>query len=362
MKRISSFIVFFSICSYLVNAQINYAVSAIPPALLKDAHVVKRMEDIRYEIRSLHNIIYSYKYAYTILNEAGQKHADLVVGYDKMHKVNNIEGALYDAMGNQIKKVKGKEINDYSAVSDISLYDDNRMKVHDFNYKSFPYTVVYEVELEYSSTFSIPSWRPQSSENMAVEQSAYTFVCPEEYALRYKAFSFKSEPVSKAEKGIKGSKWEVKNLPAVSRPFASPNWNEITPTIYFAPSDFEIDGYKGNASSWMEFGKFQLHLNEGRDKLPPAIQQKVIELTKDLSNDEEKIKRLYEYMQQNTRYISVQLGIGGLQPFEASYVAQKGYGDCKALSNYMYSLLKAIGVRSYYSWIQGGRDLDDRHM
>src|SRR5690242_8590338 len=61
-------------------------------------------------------------------------------------------------------------------------------------------------------------------------------------------------------------------------------------------------------------------------------------------------------MQKNTRYISIQLGVGGWQPFDATEVAKKLYGDCKAFSNYMFSLLKEAGIRSDYTLIRAGDD------
>ncbi|MEO0584187.1 MAG: transglutaminase domain-containing protein, partial [Bacteroidota bacterium] len=83
---------------------------------------------------------------------------------------------------------------------------------------------------------------------------------------------------------------------------------------------------------------------------------KVHELTDPLDDPFEKIDVLYRYMQDNTRYVSIQLGIGGFQTFEASYVFEKGYGDCKALSNYMKSMLKEIGIKSHHVIIGAGKD------
>src|SRR5215216_709714 len=91
---------FFLLASLISSAQLKYPASAIPAALLKDANVVKRMEDVRFEIRNLNDAVYTRKFALTILNEAGQRYAGFEVGYDKLHKVSNIEGALYDAAGN----------------------------------------------------------------------------------------------------------------------------------------------------------------------------------------------------------------------------------------------------------------------
>lgn len=54
------------------------------------------------------------------------------------------------------------------------------------------------------------------------------------------------------------------------------------------------------------------------------------------------------------RYVSIQLGIGGYKPFAASFVDDKKYGDCKALSNYMRSLLDVVGIKAYCALIRAG--------
>jgi hypothetical protein len=59
-------------------------------------------------------------------------------------------------------------------------------------------------------------------------------------------------------------------------------------------------------------------------------------------------------MQQKTRYVSIQLGIGGFQPMLASEVDKLGYGDCKALSNYMKALLKVVDINAVYTLIGNG--------
>jgi hypothetical protein len=69
-------------------------------------------------------------------------------------------------------------------------------------------------------------------------------------------------------------------------------------------------------------------------------------LVKDAATGREKAAILYNYLQNNMRYVSIQLGIGGWRPFTASFVDEKKYGDCKALSNYMKSALDAVGIKS----------------
>ncbi len=119
------------------------------------------------------------------------------------------------------------------------------------------------------------------------------------------------------------------------------------------PTDFELQGYSGNMSDWNEYGKFYGSLQKGRDVLPDDLKREVHRLTDNVSDPSKKVAILYDYLQKNTHYVLIQFGIGGLQTYEASYVAKNKYGDCKALSNFMIALLKEAGISGHPVIIYG---------
>ncbi len=340
-----------------VPAQDGYAVSKIPASLLKNADVVKRAESIVFEITEGNKARYRHKVAFTILNEKGDRWSSFAEGYDKLRSIESIEGTLFNASGNKIKSLKKSEIRDVSGSSD-GLADDNRIKWHSFFYRVYPYTVEYEVDIRYKGTMFLPYWIPQEKTDMSVQQSSLTVVTPAGNPLRYKMFNYKGDPLITTDKSDKKYAWEIKELPAVNEEYASPAWHELSTSVYLATENFVLDDYRGSNASWKDFGKFAWDLKKERDALPDEVKQKVHQLTDGITDVKEKISRLYQYMQQNTRYISIQLGIGGWQPYDAKYVAAKKYGDCKALSNYMYSLLKEAGIRSVYTLIRAGDEND----
>jgi hypothetical protein len=179
-------------CFYANAGDIKYSVNAIPDSLKKGANVVKRAEELQFEISNMNEAVFRKKVVYTILNEKGDDKADMVVMYDRLRKITVFDGTLYDANGQQLKKVKNKDIKDYSAVQN-NMLDDNRIKVYDFNYRVYPYTVEYEVEIKFNNTYIFPAWVPLSSEELSVEGSSYTLIVPLNYIVRHKAFNYKGQ-------------------------------------------------------------------------------------------------------------------------------------------------------------------------
>ena len=293
-------------------------------------------------------------YASTILNEAGDKYASFISGYDKFNSISSLSGSLFDEWGKEIKHFKTKDFTDGSAFDGYSLMGDNRTKSADFYCRTYPYTVEFEEEDEKNGILSLGYWMPQENELIAVEYGKLTVIAPADYLFHYRQIRYPGEPVITQSAGKKIYTWELKSVKARSKEPFAPGWDNLVTSVSLAPSNFKIGGYDGNMDSWTNFGLFINKLLEGKNKLPDALRLKVHELTDALTKPEEKIQVLYRFLQQNTRYISVQLGIGGWQPFDANYVYSNRYGDCKALSNYMVAMLNEAGVKSNYVVINAG--------
>lgn len=342
------------ICFSSFAGDIKYPISSIPEELKNGVDVVIREDLMRFRIISKNHAVFYAHEVITIFNENGNERAKRVIGYNKNEKILSFSGYVYDATGKQIKKLKNSEIYDQSAVDESTLFSDNRIKVANLSQASYPYTIEFEYEVEYKYLYSIPGlWL--GSERSSTEKVSYQLIFPADLAPRYKAFKIETSP--KKEKLADGSEsitWTLENVKPLKFESYGPIRSEQTPHIMAAPSKFEYEGYQGDMSTWKDYGVWQLKVNNGRDQLAESTKAKVKELVKGKTTIEEKTKVMYEFLQNKTRYVNIAEGIGGLQPFPASVVDEMGYGDCKALSNYMVTLLKEAGVKAYYTKIYAG--------
>lgn len=335
------------------KAQLPYSIKNIPDSMKADACMVVRDKQTKLTIKNAGTAVLEERYVFTVLNPGGDKYAVFQEHYDKLRKLSDISGRLYNADGLPMRSIKTKDVRDYSNTSESSLADDSRVKVHDFSHRIYPYTVEYESTTAFDGIFSLPSWVPVMDENISVEKSALLVSVPAGYTLRYKLFNL-PEPKKNSNKNQDIFEWSLSAWKAITSESYTPDMREIVPFIFLAPSKFEMQKYSGDMQNWKDFGSFIYQLNKGRDILPENVKQVVHQLADPLPGTAEKVSALYSYFQKNTRYISIQLGIGGWQTFDAGFVASNGYGDCKALSNYMGALLKEAGIKSHYTLVKSG--------
>jgi len=340
----------------LVTAkELKYPVSEIPAILKENAHTVFRIYKQVVEIKSEKSAVVSVTEVRTILNKNGEQDSYFSKTYDPMNKIGNIKGKVYNELGKQIKNLGSEDIIDQSAISGYSLYEDNRVKYIDPKNMTFPFTVEYTYEIDLKQTMFLPAWSHEN-ENTSYENSEFIVKVPVGYTFRYKEFNLPNGVIKSKEEEKEFYTWKLSNLPArKNEPMAS-KYSPNYPLLLLGSNKFEFGDSKGSSQTWKELGIWVTSLNEKKDILPEATRAKMIEITANCKNEYEKVKVIYEYMQQKTRYVSVQVGIGGWQPFDATIVDKYSYGDCKALSNYTRSLLSVVGIKSFYTLVMAGSE------
>lgn len=336
-------------------AQQEYRADLIPKSLRAYASAVVRTQENVVAVKDLDEVSYQVKEAITILNNSGEQYGYVTVFYDKARQIKSLKASLYDAQGHLIRKVGSGEFQDVSAISDFSLFEDDRVKYFKPQVPDLPYTVVYEYELRLKQTLHLPEWRPQRYGDIAVENSTFTFLAKPAFQTRLREQNLPRPRQETTEKDRTKVTWSVQNLAAHKAEPYSPPADTYLPSVEIAPVNFKYEGMPGHITNWQEYGQWMYeNLLKGRDALPPATVSHVTELVKGCATPREKVQKLYEYAQNKNRYISVQIGIGGLQPMPAAEVDRLGYGDCKALTNYTKALLQAAGIASIYTEVYAG--------
>ncbi|WP_312509399.1 DUF3857 domain-containing protein [Chryseobacterium culicis] len=344
----------FSVAS-LYFAQ-SYPASAIPENLKKNANVVIRKDLTTVQINKIDEIKYQCNTVTTVFNKDGNEQAVAYIPYDKARRISNIKVTIYDEAGKKIKSVSKSDFQDIANNSQGVFYSDNRMLIYSYTPAQYPYTVDFSYETNDENTVFIPDFVPFTSVKTSLEEAEFKIINNSGIELRTKIYPSKYNYASVIESGTPNDKtYSYKNVPAIDDAFMIPQPVKILPSVNFALAKFSLAGKQGTLNNWKDFGTWIYNdLLTPVSGSTPAIKAEVASLQLQ-GSVEDKVKKIYQYMQNKSRYIAVSLGIGGWQPMLPDEVQKKGYGDCKGLTNYMRILLTEAGIPSTYCIINSGR-------
>ena len=335
---------------------VAFAVTPDVLALADGAPAVVRLYETEYDVEGPGRATTRVRLATTALAPAGREAAgELRVVHGGFRALKRFDGVIRDASGAVVRRLDRRDAQDQTMGS---LYDDLRMREASLYGDRYPFTVEWTYEVEDRGVLGWPTWRPQP-EGRPVEAASFTLKVPAQTAVRTRPRDVEAPQVRYGERGHDVRVWTFgQRGAATTEPFGPPWWEQL-PELRLGTDRFEIGGAPGRLDSWDGLGRWYGGLARGRQELPPQAHAEVRALLAGAESEVEKARRLYRHLQQTTRYVSVQLGLGGWQPYDAAYVFERRYGDCKALTNYMQALLAFAGIDSDPVLIEAGDDGTD---
>jgi hypothetical protein len=348
MKKIN--LSFFALVCWACSvAQVKpYDVASLPEPLKQNASSVTREEKIVFEVKSISKASLTVHKVVTVLDERGKDELVFQEYTDRFRSLESASIHSFDSKGNALNKYRRNDLSTQTAGE--GLVPDGKVYYLELPPPVYPMTIMIDYAMSFNGLLNYPDYQVQLPEQ-SVENSSFVATVPVELGLRFKAKNTRLEPVIAEDGKFRTYTWTVKNVPALEYEAGTVSNESRYPCILLSPNKFELDGYAGDMSTWQSFGRWYGSLAKGTDNLSSERIKFFQSMVKDETNDREKVKMIYSYLQENCRYVLIALGIGGFKPFEADFVDKKKYGDCKALSNYTQACLNAIGIKSYQALI-----------
>lgn len=158
-------------------------------------------------------------------------------------------------------------------------------------------------------------------------------------------------------------RFQINNQTEVVNEPYSTGYRHVYPYLIIVPKESDSDGKKTkyfetvkDLYQWYREPLLSLNPDE------KVIKEKSDQLTAHCNSDEDRIRELCKWVQQNIRYIAFMDGIAAFRPDDAGEVLHKKYGDCKGMSNLLKALLISAGFDARLTWVatrmDGNENLD----
>ena len=331
-------------------AQLDFM--AIPDSLLEGSNQVVLEDHTHYSVLSREKASLERNYRVWLLNPSAIADNAIQLPYDSFSKINKAKVIVKDRVGRELQTWSLKDFDDWKA-GWSEMATDSRMKTLSIPAFTLPFSIEVAYELEYKGSLFYPVWTPISEEKQSLVGATFTVTNQTDDPVRYLGYRL-DEPDVHSDGGSTEYRWSVAHIKGFEDEPYSGDLADYAPVLYTAPSAFEMDGFEGDMRTWQSFGDWIRQLNTGMDDFSEAQKTTFQIMVAGLESDREKVEAVYNFLQENMRYVSIQLGIGGWRPFPASFVHEKKYGDCKALTFYAKSMLDALEIPAYYTLVRAG--------
>ncbi len=276
-------------------------------------------------------------------------------------KVKNLRVYLYVYNG---KKHSRKELNSIELKSEHS--DENGIFYDNAQFYNITFYDANEgdiIEIEYDQEWIEPRFFGSLyfSDYYPVLQTKYNITCQNDIILNSKEFNNQNLPYKYTK--IPGSKksiltWEIDTIKPIVDEDYDPSFKKKASYI-----NFSIESYQKNGETIPVCGSLKnlyKWYNELLKDVDISNDEYLVKLcdslTNGVDNPEEKIKRIFYWVQEKIAYLAYEDGLGGYVPREAVLVAKRRFGDCKDMANLITRLGQIAKLPVYRTWI-GTRDI-----
>lgn len=294
-----------------------------------------------------------------INKETGINHSSKKISVDAFTEARNIKAFTLVPKNSKYTKKEVEKIDLEDDVSSSSFYDDQR--AYKFDYPSVQVGAILNAsyQLEYKELRFIGGhyW----TDYIPTAYNELIIRVQNGIHIDYKTFNSEGVGIEFTKEVVKNEtiyKWVLKNSKPIMQYGDAPNFRYYEPHILFYITDYEVKGKTNKLlGTPKELYSYYSSLMKNLNKTDDQQLKKITDsLVTGITDEKEKVKKIFYWVQDNVSYVAFEDGLGGFIPRDAGKVCQRKFGDCKDMASIICEMLRFAGINGYHTWL-GSRDI-----
>ncbi len=277
--------------------------------------------------------------AYKIITKDGEDYATIKLPTSR-HVKSKVKGWLKKRDGS-VHKLEDESIIEIGLMASGAYFDEGRQLIASFDQVEPGDMVAFEAKVEendWNGCFQNFAFQ----KDQPVLLTKFTVIIPEGWQLNYSTWNMDG-----IELKVQGQRytWIGRNLPLRKKEPLSPPWSYLVRRIsvaVFNPNEMSPTRFK----TWENVGNWLANVYQKPAQPGRKIASLVETITSNAGTTTEKIRAIAEYVQNNIRYVAIEVGKGRWLPRPAEKTLFNGYGDCKDKCTLMRAMLDVAGIPS----------------
>lgn len=296
------------------------------------------------------------------LSDKAKAYSKQTVQFSDFSEIKNLKAfSFLPKKGNpeSLKKVKVKKFKTEDVYNGSYFFHDNKQIA--FKYPGSQ--VGTKIKLSYREKIKDPRFLGSSFllSYLPTLKLEYSISFPSNVDVHFKLFNTEGLDL-KHTRAIKGSvttlSWKVENQEAYERVPGGPNLRYYTPHIVIYIGEIRLQDSTVTVLPNLDglynwYYSLIKHVNSEEDSSLKAITLGIVE---GIESKDEKARIIFNWVQDNIKYVAFEDGMGGFIPRSASSVCRKRYGDCKDMASIITDMLRYASIEGNITWV-GSDDL-----